>query len=220
MLKILRYLRNSDVKGIVMKVQSIKTLVLAMAAMLLGSFAMAQGYSIQSGDTLTVEVLEDPSLNRSVLVLPDGTISFPFAGSVRASGRTSDQVQSAIASGIASQFATSPTVFVTVQTLRARSTGGTGGGGTIDVYVIGQVNDPGEKSLSRGTTLLQALATTGGFSKFAATKRILLRRTTASGKQSVSRINYKAIADGSEIGNDVVLRDGDVIIVPERRLFE
>ena len=51
--------------------------------------AVAQsGYQIQPRDTLQVEVIEDPSLNRSVLVLPDGTIYFPFAGSVRASGQT------------------------------------------------------------------------------------------------------------------------------------
>ena len=199
-----------------MKVQAIRTLILAVAAMLVGTLAMAQGYSIRAGDTLSIEVLEDPSLNRTALVLPDGTISFPFAGSISAAGRTSGQVESAIEAGIASQFASAPNVFVNVQTVR---TGG-GTGGTIHVYMVGQINEPGEKHLKRGSSLIQALASTGGFTKFAATKRIILRRTDSSGKQSIKKINYKAIADGTAVGNDVVLRDGDVIIVPERRLFE
>ena len=199
-----------------MKVQAIRTLILAVAAMLVGTLAMAQGYTIRAGDTLSIEVLEDSSLNRTALVLPDGTISFPFAGSIRAAGQTSGQVESAIEAGIASQFASAPNVFVNVQTVR---TGG-GTGGTIHVYMVGQINEPGEKHLKRGSSLIQALASTGGFTKFAATKRIILRRTDSSGKQSIKKINYKAIADGTAVGNDVVLRDGDVIIVPERRLFE
>ena len=196
-----------------------KKFVLAICAVFFATVAAAQsGYQIQPGDTLSVEVLEDPSLNRSVLVLPDGTISFPFAGSVRASGRTAGQVSSAITSGIASNFATEPNVFVTVQMLR--ETTEVTGPAQIDVFMMGEIASPGERQLDRGTTLIQALATTGGFTSFAATKRILLRRTDKSGKQSVMRINYKAIADGTAVGQDIRLRDGDVIIVPERRLFE
>ena len=199
-----------------------KTLVFAVIAFLTTlSVAIAQGqYTIRSGDTLSIEVLEDPSLNRSVLVLPNGSITFPFVGDIQAGGRTTSDVQAAITSGIASNFATSPTVFVTVQSLR-QVTPGTGVGRTIDIFVIGEVGSPGSKQLERGTTVLQALATTGGFTKFAATKRILLRRTDPrTGQQTVSRINYKAIAAGAAVGRDIVLADGDVIIVPERRLFE
>lgn len=197
-----------------------KKFLVAVASMMFATAAVAQsGYQIQPGDTLQVEVLEDPSLNRSVLVLPDGTISFPFAGSVRASGLSAGEVGNAITSGISSNFASQPNVFVTVQELRPRSAAT--GPARIDVYMIGQIGAPGEKKLARGTTVIQALAESGGFTKFAATKRILLRRTDPrTGQQSVSRINYKAIADGAAVGSDIVLRDGDVIIVPERRLFE
>ncbi len=202
------------------KVRLMKKFLFAVVSVIFATAAVAQsGYQIRPGDTLQVEVLEDPSLNRSVLVLPDGTISFPFAGSVRASGRTAGQVGDSITSGISSNFASEPNVFVTVQELRPATTS-TGGRATIDVYMIGEIAAPGEKKLARGTTLIQALATTGGFTAFAAKKRILLRRTDANGKQTVSRINYKAIADGTAVGQDIRLRDGDVIIVPERRLFE
>lgn len=203
-----------------MKVGKMRTFLLALVATVFATGAMAQsGYQIRPGDTLSIEVLEDASLNRSVLVLPDGTISFPFAGSITAAGRTASQVDAAITSGIAGNFASEPNVFVTVSTLTTAPIGG--GVSQINVYMMGEIAAPGEKSLNRGTTLIQALAETGGFTSFAATKRIILRRIDKStGQQSVSRINYKAIADGAAVGSDIVLRDGDVIIVPERRLFE
>ncbi len=204
-----------------MKVGKMKTYLLALVATMFAVSASAQsGYLIRPGDTLTVEVLEDSSLNRSVLVLPDGTISFPFAGSVAAAGRTASQVDAAITSGIAGNFASEPNVFVTVASL-TQATASSSSGGSISVYMMGEIAAPGQKSLRRGTTLLQALAETGGFTAFAAQKRIVLRRTDArTGQQSVSTINYKAIADGAAVGGDIVLRSGDVIIVPERRLFE
>jgi polysaccharide export outer membrane protein len=193
-----------------------------MSLMLAATAAVAQsGYQIRPGDTLQVEVLEDPSLNRSVLVLPDGTISFPFAGSVRAGGRTASEVGAAITSSIAPNFASQPNVFVTVEQLNtASATSGTGTSG-MRVYVIGEVGTPGEIKVRRGTSMIQALSQAGSFTPFAATKRILLRRTDRkSGKTTVYKINYKAIADGVAVGQDVRLRDGDVIIVPQRRLFE
>lgn len=200
-----------------------KTLVLAIIACVAATVAFAQSqYNIRSGDTLAVEVLEDPSLNRSLLVLPNGTITFPFAGSVQAGGQSPDAVAGAIASRISSNFASEPTVFVTVQSLRPRVEAQAPQiGPTIDVYMLGEIGAPGLKRIERGTTVLQALAISGGFTRFAATKRILLRRSNIStGEQTVSRINYKAIASGASVGSDIVLADGDVIIVPERRLFE
>jgi polysaccharide export outer membrane protein len=200
-----------------------KTLVLAIIACVAATVAFAQSqYNIRSGDTLAVEVLEDPSLNRSLLVLPNGTITFPFAGSVQAGGQSPDAVAGAIASRISSNFASEPTVFVTVQSLRPRVEAQAPQiGPTIDVYMLGEIGAPGLKQIERGTTVLQALAISGGFTRFAATKRILLRRSNIStGEQTVSRINYKAIASGASVGSDIVLADGDVIIVPERRLFE
>jgi polysaccharide export outer membrane protein len=200
-----------------------KTLVLAIIACVAATVAFAQSqYNIRSGDTLAVEVLEDPSLNRSLLVLPNGTITFPFAGSVQAGGQSPDAVAGAIASRISSNFASEPTVFVTVQSLRPRVEAQAPQiGPTIDVYMLGEIGAPGLKQIERGTTVLQALAISGGFTRFAATKRILLRRSNIStGEQTVSLINYKAIASGTSVGSDIVLADGDVIIVPERRLFE
>ena len=92
---------------------------------------------------------------------------------------------------------------------------------TIEIYFLGEVNAPGLKEVKPGTTLLQAMAQTGGLTSFAADKRIQLRRTnTRTGEQSLQLFNYRLLSRGAANTRDVTLQDGDVILVPERRVFE
>lgn len=180
-----------------------------------------EGYRINPGDVLAVEVLQDPSLNREILVLPDGSISFPFAGTIRAGGRTISQVQAALIQGIASNFAVPPNVFVTVRQIDAGELEELEEDETISVFFLGELANQGEAPLPPGTTFLQALSRTGGFSNFAATHRIQLRRTDPiSGEQTVREIDYRSIMRGAIPLQPIVLRDGDIILVPERGLFE
>jgi polysaccharide export outer membrane protein len=197
-----------------------KTLLLTLFAIVLASVVSAQeDYRIKSGDTLSIEVLEDPQLNRQVLVTPGGTISFPFAGTLTAAGRSTEQISAAIADAIAPNFATSPNVFVSVQSV-APPVVGSATAATIDIYILGQVNNPGTVAVERGTTFLQALAQSGGFTPFAATKRIQLRRyDPQTGQSTASVFNFRNLADGGAF-RDFPLADGDIILVPERRLFE
>lgn len=183
--------------------------------------AAAQGYKVRTGDTLAVEVLQDGSLNRNVLVTPDGTFTFPFAGTVRAAGRTPAQISQQITQSIASNFAAPPNVFVSVQALRPEEPRQPEEEQVMLIYVLGEVNEPGPKQLLPGATLLQALSTTGGLTNFAADKRLQLRRTDPhTGAQGVTVVNYRAIAAGAALTQDIVLAEGDVILVPQRRLFE
>lgn len=199
-------------------------LVAATLLALLPGTAGAQGYPVRPGDVLTIEVLEDGSLDREVLVTPDGTITFPFAGTVQASGRTPAQISERVRDRIASNFVAPPNVFVSVRRLRAEDPPAPdrpGEAPTVSIYMLGEVNAPGLKELTPGVTLLQALSTSGGFTDFAALKRLQLRRTDPhTGAQSVTTINYRAIADGAALSRDIVLAEGDVILVPQRRLFE
>jgi polysaccharide export outer membrane protein len=198
-----------------------KTFILTLLAMFAATIAAAQQtYTVRSGDTLAIEVLEDPQLNRSALVTPSGTFSFPFAGTVTAAGRTTDQIASALAASIASNFATTPNVFVSVTSIAPSTSTTAASTATIDVFLLGEVNTPGMVTLERGTTFLQALAQTGGLTRFAATKRVQLRRRNAStGENSVAVFNFRALSQGESF-TDFPLADGDVILVPERRLFE
>lgn len=189
-------------------------------ALTLATGVAAQGYNIRSGDTLLLEVLEDASLNRSLLVLPDGNVSVPQVGSVRAAGRTIDQVRSAVAAGLASNFAAAPTVYMSVSQLATRVARTAAAEKVISVYTIGEVAKPGKVDVAPGTTLLQFLAESGGLTKFAASKRIQLRRTDAkTGREAVYGYNFSAVMAGA-VAPMIVLREGDVIVVPQRHLFE
>ena len=93
-----------------------RTLLAVLAVLLAAPMAIAQsaGYRIQPGDQLAITVLEDDTLNRQLLVLPDGTISVPLAGTIRAGGRSVESVEGVIADQLASNFAVRPSVFVSV----------------------------------------------------------------------------------------------------------
>jgi polysaccharide biosynthesis/export protein len=195
-----------------------RKLLFAALLTLAAPFALAQssGYQIQPGDQLAITVLEDDTLNRQTLVLPDGRISMPLAGSVQAAGRTVEAVESTIADRLASNFAVRPNVFVSVVTVAEEELEE-----TFPIFVIGQVGDPGVREIEPGTTLLQAIALAGGFDRFAATKRIQLRRMdSATGQERLFLFNYNAVERGGAIQSMITLREGDVIVVPERRLFE
>lgn len=192
---------------------------LAFGAMADASLAQEARYRLQPGDKLQLDVLEDAGLNRQLLVLPDGTISVPSAGVIAAGGRSLAEVQTAITTALSPNFAKPPTVYLSVGQLNERATSGDSAAvaGT-SVYAMGEVAKPGRIQVLRGTTLLQFLAESGGLTPFAATKRIQLRRTV-SGVERVTLFNYDDILAGKSVANPV-LQKGDVIIVPQRRLFE
>lgn len=200
----------------------LRSFFLGLFLIVAGTVSLAQQYTLQPGDSLRVEVLEDPSLNRAVLVLPDGRFNFPFAGAIQAQGRTVAQVQAQLSTALAPNFATAPTVFVGLSGLNpsSQSSLAATSDDLIDIYFLGEVNAQGLVQVPEGTTLLQALAMGGGLSNFAATKRIQLRRTDTKGREVVYQFDYKAISKGAQITGATVVTDGDVILVPQRRLFE
>lgn len=201
----------------------LKTLVaLVFLSVLVAGLASAQtAYKIAPGDVLQLEVLEDSSLNRSLLVLPDGTVSIPQGGTIRAGGYTVAEVQAATVQTLSPNFAKPPTVYLAVGQLAVKKTGGGTGSpkATVAVYAMGEVAKPGRVDVEPGTTILQFLAQSGGLTNFAATKRIQLRRTDAAGHEQLYLFNYDAVMSGSKV-QTITLKKGDVIIVPQRHLFE
>ncbi len=197
-----------------------------VAGLVLGSapVAVAQdSYVIRPGDTLQIEVLEDSSLNRTTLVLPDGTISFPMAGTVSTRGRSVEELRQSLSSALAPNFAAAPNVYVSIAALSERARGnGTGSSRKMDVYALGEVTAPGRMEIKRDTTLLQFLAESGGLTKFAAEKRIELHRTDQkTGTITTYIFNYRTPGGGTTgISGSTRLAPGDVVKVPRRRLFE
>lgn len=196
---------------------------IGMAAMILSGLglvapAQAQGYNVRPGDVLKIEVVQDPSMNRAVLVAPDGRISMPLAGSVQAAGRSVEAIAGALASGLGPQFAAAPDVFVSLERLADRSAAGGAGVGKAlgqTIHVMGAAAKPGKYEVARNTTVLQLFAEMGGFDKFAAKKRVQLRRG-----DKIYLVNYAEVEAGTSTMGNMVLQPGDVIVIPQRRLFE
>lgn len=196
--------------------------ILLFIALMAPIAAAAQGYGIRPGDTLRVEVAEDAAMNRDLLVLPDGTISFPMIGTIRASGQSTSQLAQTISAGIASNYTVPPSVNVAVAAIpEPREPRPPQPEELVKIYLMGEVTSPGMQEVPHGTTLLQALAQSGGFTDFAATKRVQLRRVDrATGRENVWVVNYGRLTRGASAMGSVQLVEGDVILVPERGLFE
>jgi polysaccharide export outer membrane protein len=175
----------------------------------------AEPYTLRPGDVAVVNVLEDPTLDSQVLVLPDGTISLPMAGTIQAAGLTPEQLSELVQERLRANFVEPPNVRVGVSAV-----------GTLlqsEVYVLGEVNNPGlyQYDPEEPITVIKALALAGGVGPFAARERIQVRELV--GETQVLRLfDYEAFEEG-EISSSrdlEVLSDGAVIVVPERGLFE
>jgi polysaccharide export outer membrane protein len=178
----------------------------------------AEAQTLKSGDNLTITVLQDPKLDRSVTVDPSGEIAFPLAGHVRAKGLTPQALERVITDKLKDNYkddhldvtvavANSPKD-IPEEDLKPK------------VYVTGEVAKPGPYVVRQPTTLVQAIALAGGFGPYAARARIQVHRRDRSGDESIFVFNYKAYESGENISGNIVLHAGDVIMVPERGLFE
>lgn len=197
---------------------------LATLACCLSGPVLGSSYVLKSGDLLRIEVMEDASLNRNALVLPDGTIAFPMVGQVRAAGLTLGQLRDGLTAGLAPQFSQRPSLHVAVASLAKRKaarvvTAAPSAEKLITVFGMGELVKPGRVQVRPGTSLMQFLAQAGGTTSYAAMKRVQVRRTAdASGQVTTYRVNVAKLMRGS--GQSFPLAAGDVVIVPERKLFE
>ena len=155
-------------------------------------------YTIGLGDTLRVAVWKEPELTLDVTVRPDGMITMPLLGDVEAAGRSPGQLANTLAAQL-QQLVENPRVTVSVtQTTSAR------------IYVVGQMLRPGEFPLSGRMTVLKALALAGGFKEFARPDSIVIVRED----QTVIPFNYKRVAEGKDMSQNILLAAGDTIVVP------
>jgi polysaccharide export outer membrane protein len=167
-----------------------------------GGITPPADYLIGVDDSLDVVYWQDKDMSATVVVRPDGNISLPLLNDVKAAGLTPEQLRVAIAAG-ATKFVEDPTVSVVVKAINSRK-----------VFLTGQVGKPGPYPLMDATTtVLQMLATAGGPSEYAKTEKIAIVRRD-NGKDHVYKFNYKNVAQGKSLEQNIVLKPGDTIIVP------
>ena len=181
--------------------------------------AQAQSYRLRSGDVLDVTVWQDPKLNRQIVVGPDGFVSFPLAGRFKAGGQTTAAVEDALRARLQKQFTTELDVTVSFVQSEKRELK-EAKDREFTVYVTGEVAKPGAFVVpKRPPTVLQAIALSGGLGPFAAAKRIHVVRRV-SGEEIIFPFNYRRYEKGRDLEGNITLRTGDVVVVPERGLFE
>jgi polysaccharide export outer membrane protein len=151
-------------------------------------------------DKLSISVWKEPDLIKSVSIRPDGKITFPLVGDVQAAGRTPRQLTADL-SKLLGRFIKEPVVTVVVEEIN-----------NFKVFVLGEVSLQGALNLRRRTRLLEAIALSGGMSKFADKSNLLLLRFE-DGKETRTRIDYRKVVSGEKPELNVYLKPGDTIIV-------
>lgn len=158
-------------------------------------------FRIGSGDRLKISVWKHEDLSQEVTVRPDGNISLPLVGEVRAGGRTGPEIAKDVEARLA-KFYTEPAP-VTVVVVDVKS---------YKVYVLGEVQKPGELVPGQQITVLQALAMAGGLTPFAQKDAIVIVRRDAGGERRIP-FNYSAVVAG-DLQQNLPLQSGDTIVVP------
>ena len=181
----------------------------AQAPLSVPSAATVSGtpYRINPGDEIEINVWGEERLQRTVLVLPDGTFAFPLVGQVNAAGRLPSELERVITTGLQPQYK-GPVPQVTVSV--TKPTG-------YQFSVIGKVRNPGTFTPGRYVNALEALAIAGGPAEFAnpGGARVIRKR----GDQLIAlqiRLQDALRGDTSRLGpNDIPrIESGDTLVVP------
>jgi polysaccharide biosynthesis/export protein len=164
------------------------------------SEALDPNYVIGPGDTIEVNVFNEPKFSGTLPVRPDGMISITLVGDMPAAGFSPMQLANEITARL-KKMITDPNVTVSVTGINSKR-----------IYLVGEVGHVGPMAMTPGMTPLQAIATAGGPGAYANTKHIYILRKVG-GKEQKLPFNYKkAVKDGDMQG--IVLQSGDTIVIP------
>ncbi|MCR9268696.1 MAG: polysaccharide export protein [Hyphomonadaceae bacterium] len=130
-------------------------------------------YTLSSGDQVKVTVFGQPDLSGQFEVDGSGTFSMPLIGQVSAEGLSVPQLESTIAAALADGYLVNPQVSAEVANYRP-------------YYILGEVRNPGEYPYTNGLTVMEAVASAGGFTYRARKNVVFVRATDANAEQSVA----------------------------------
>lgn len=192
-----------------------KTLMIVIATAVIGGTASAaddSGYRINGGDMLHISVYGEENLNQDVAVQPDGWIAFPLVGNLDARGLTLKELQGKIATNLreSQYFPNLTDNEVTVSMVKATGN---------SVSVVGQVKQPGTFAFDTQLDVMQALSLAGGLTPFADKDEIKVLRRDAAGVQTAILFDYSEAEEGQKLDKNILLRGGDVVVVPQGGLF-
>jgi len=158
-------------------------------------------YIVQPNDLLEIYVWKDAGLTRKVIVRPDGRISFPLVQDMQAAGLSPEAIKQEIEKKL-KEYIEVPNVTVIVEAIQSYR-----------VFVTGKVGKPGALMAEKPMTVLQALALAGGFLEYANLAEMVIIRNTGE-DNILFRFNYLEVIKGKNFNQNMLLKTGDVIIVP------
>ncbi len=158
-------------------------------------------YRLGVEDVVDVSVWRDETLSRTVPVRPDGVISLPMVGELRAAGKTTKELEAEIQEALRA-FIQEPRVTVIVREVNSAR-----------IYVTGEVTRPGAFPLRGRLSVLQAIALAGGFSDFADRGAIVVLRGNNQ-REAIPVDYHELIHPDSEERLDFFLMPGDTVVVP------
>jgi polysaccharide export outer membrane protein len=170
---------------------------------LAGGAPVEKTFIIGAEDILQIWVVQQPGISGQYSVRPDGIISVPLVGDVKASGLTTEQLEAAIATRLkANEILNDPSVTVGVFQVKSRK-----------YFISGEVNKTGEGYLVVPTRVSEALANAGGFREFAKKTSIRIIRIMPDGKPKTFKYNDKEVSHGKKLEQNIFLEPGDHIYV-------
>lgn len=159
-------------------------------------------YVVGAGDTLDISVWQLPELNRTVIVRPDGRISFPIVDEVYVSGMTPKQVDDLLTKKLSIALR-NPSVTVIVSGFASKG-----------VYVLGEVRRPGRYPLTQPRTAAEMIAQAGQWLDSGVLSSVLVVRRGWTERPEIYRVNLWDVVKKGDTTKDMVLQDGDVIFIP------
>ncbi|MDX1754875.1 MAG: polysaccharide biosynthesis/export family protein [Marinobacter sp.] len=164
-------------------------------------------YVIGATDEISVSVWRNPDLSITVPVRPDGMISVPLVGDVRASGKTPERLADDI-EAILDEYIREPQVSVVVTSMNSHEY-------TDRVRVTGAVEQPMSMAHRSGMTVLDMVLSAGGINPFAAPNNAMLYRVVDNEVVAIP-VKLGDILNNGDIRTNYSLRAGDILTVPER----
>ena len=165
------------------------------------AYSAEKAYHIGPGDVIEISVWKDPELSRTLVVPPDGIISFPLVDAINVTNLTVPDLKKIVTQKL-SEFVPDATVTVMLTEINS-----------LKAYVIGKVNAPGEFSINLDSNVMQILAQAGGLTPFASDGNITILRQKSD---SIIKIpfDYGEVEKGKNLEQNIVLQPGDVVVVP------
>ncbi len=163
--------------------------------------ATPPGYVIGPEDVLGIVFWREPEMNGDVTVRPDGRVTLPLIGEVQAAGIGPEVLRDRILAA-AAKYMSNANVAVVVRQINSRK-----------VFITGRVTTPGTYQLAGPRTVMQLIALAGGLNEYADSKNISVLRVVGGQSQSFT-FNYKDVAKGKKLEQNILLQPGDTVVVP------